>query len=323
MTELDQARLLLQRYYRLDGELRRLGGDRDSNFRVHATDGAKYVLKLTHSDCSPDRVDLQCAALAHLADCPLNLPRVIPDVEGRPWRVVDVAGAQRPIWLLSWCQGTLLSELAQHGTDLAQGFGHSLATLDRALAGFSHPAAAEPNTWQLTGALACRDLADCVADSHRSRVREVFAQFEQHALPTLAALPQRVIHNDANDHNVLVNQGRVDGLIDFGDMGLQPLACEVAIALAYLVMGKSEPLPACAAFLRGFLAVEQLEPEARQILPELVNTRLAVSVSISSYRQLTEPDDPYIVVSQRPARDALTRLAGLEREFRALLDQLP
>ena len=73
-------------------------------------------------------------------------------------------------------------------------------------------------------------------DAERRRVLErLAALYARQVVPRLAQLPRGVVHNDANDHNVLVQSrgpGRAPavGLIDFGDMVRAPTAAEPAVA---------------------------------------------------------------------------------------------
>ena len=60
--------------------------------------------------------------------------------------------------------------------------------------------------------------------------------------PRLNALPWQVIHNDANDHNVIVSADRrTVSLIDFGDIVYAPRVCGLAVACAYAMLGQAEP----------------------------------------------------------------------------------
>lgn len=53
--------------------------------------------------------------------------------------------------------------------------------------------------------------------------------------PVSASLPQQVIQNDANDHNIVVDAtgDKVAGIIDFGDMVRTSRVNELAICIAY------------------------------------------------------------------------------------------
>ena len=93
------------------------------------------------------------------------------------------------------------------------------------------------NKWELTKAAEVRPFAQYLGGDAAIQMDAVFNQFEETALGELTSLPHSVIHNDANDSNVLVNVTEsgdeiVDGVIDFGDMTYQPTVCEAAIAMA-------------------------------------------------------------------------------------------
>ena len=51
------------------------------------------------------------------------------------------------------------------------------------------------------------------------------------------------MHQDLNDNNVVCDaQGRVLGVIDFGDMSLTETCNNLAVALAYAFFGRPKPL---------------------------------------------------------------------------------
>lgn len=320
MTLGESAVHILQEHYGLTAAVEPLPGDRDANFRVHLDDGSQRVLKLMHPDCTEATVDFQCAALAHLAQCPLNLPRVQATRNAQPWQRLTLPnGESRLVWLLSWCEGTLLADYPRREESLHHSFGHTLAVLDNALQGFEHPAQNPGHRWQLTAAATNRSGLPWVDSAVSAYVEELFDLFDNQLSQQLAALPHGVIHNDANDYNVLVDTSaaspQVKGIFDFGDMAYQPLVCDVAIALAYLVLDAEHPLEVMAQFLRGYHVQRPLSPAELAVVFPLVCLRLAVSVSISSERQQQEPDDPYIVISQQPAIRTLQRLRQIAPEF--------
>ena len=47
-----------------------------------------------------------------------------------------------------------------------------------------------------------------------------------------------VIHNDCNDHNIIVNEKKAMGIIDFGDMVYSFQVLEPAVCMAYLALNK-------------------------------------------------------------------------------------
>src|SRR5207247_7187822 len=95
------------------------------------------------------------------------------------------------------------------------------------------------------------------------------------------------IHNDPNDHNVLVGgddpatrHQRIVGLVDFGDMVHSVTVADLAIAIAYGVLDKPDPLAAAAAIVRGYHAANTLSADELDALFGLACPRLCRSGAV-------------------------------------------
>ena len=84
-----------------------------------------------------------------------------------------------------------------------------------------------------------------------------------------------MIHGDANDYNVIVGAGRMVGLLDFGDMVHSATVCDLAVALAYTMLGEAEPLRVAAQVIRAYQDRYPLNEAEQQALFPLVLSRLA------------------------------------------------
>ncbi len=60
---------ILREQYGIDGEARSLPGEYDQNVHIRAVDGREFVLKVMHPAREASFVEMQCKALAHLANC--------------------------------------------------------------------------------------------------------------------------------------------------------------------------------------------------------------------------------------------------------------
>ena len=65
--------------------------------------------------------------------------------------------------------------------------------------------------------------------------RHIAHEFETTVKPLLDDFPQQVLHQDINDQNVLVSDGNITGLLDFGDCRVAARMAEVAIASSYVL----------------------------------------------------------------------------------------
>jgi 4-aminobutyrate aminotransferase-like enzyme/Ser/Thr protein kinase RdoA (MazF antagonist) len=320
----DEAVRLAREIYGLKVSAEPLPGEYDQNFHVTTADGRAFVLKVTHPSRERSFVDLQCRALAHLADrAPgLSLPRVKPTQRGEPFTKVELKeGGGRWVWLLTFLPGKVLAQVRPHASELLHGIGRLLGEIDRALRDFSHSAAMRELKWDSSRASWIREyLSHVEVPSRRALVERTLAQYESSVAPLLPTLRKSVIYGDGNDYNVLVERTsapprEIVSVIDFGDMHHGLIVSEPAIAAAYAVLGKSEPLAAAAAIVNGFHQAFPLDETELSVLFPLIEMRLAVSLVNSACRKKLLPGDAYVTVSEGPAWEALERLSKIHPRF--------
>src|SRR5271157_2092872 len=319
LTQAEAARIALE-FYSLRADVWPLPGEYDDNYHLTTADGRAFVLKIMHAAREASFVGMQCRALGHLAErAPhLALPRVIPGAKGQLAAHVQTAdGTRRIVWMLSFLPGATLAEVQPHAPELLESLGRFLAEMDAALLDFSHAAANRILKWDLSRSLWALEKLSYVADPQRRALAEHFlVLFEQEAVPRFHRLRRSVIYGDANDHNALVEPdssrpGEVVSVVDFGDMHTGFTVAEPAVAAAYAILGKDDPLSAAGSVLAGYHRRFPLNDDELAVFFILMATRLAVSVINSAHRKSLIPDDPYVTVSEAPAWAALERLAQI------------
>jgi 4-aminobutyrate aminotransferase-like enzyme/Ser/Thr protein kinase RdoA (MazF antagonist) len=328
-----EASRLASELYGLQTVARALPGEYDANFHLSSSAvpnsqtsaaGQEFVLKVMHPAREESFIDMQCRALQHLAQrAPqLSLPRVVPARSGKHFTTIRAAdGSARFVWLLTFVQGTTLAKVRPHTSQLLEGLGRQLGEMDAALQDFSHPAAHRELKWDLSRAGWIEEYLEHIQGAARRALVEKFLRlYETDVVPALPALRRSVIYGDANDHNVLVGAPwpqprKVAGVIDFGDMHHGITVSEPAIAAAYAILGKNDPLQAAGALVAGYHRSFPLEESEIAVLYALIGGRLAVSVTNSAHRKTVKPDDPYVTVSEEPAWEALERLAQIHPRF--------
>lgn len=288
-----------------------LPGEYDANFKLTTPDGRCYVLKIMHPGRDRGLVDLQCAALRHLANVApdLRLPRVQPTRDGD----ILVRG-ERIVWMLSFIEGGPLGEVRPRTGEMFVSLGRFLGELDAGLSGFTHEASRRDFKWDLSRADWIEgSLHHIKAPKRRALVERALAMFESRVAPRLKTLRRAVIHADANDFNVIVTKHGsaprvVSSVVDFGDMHHGLVAAEVAVGAAYALLGEKEPVAAACAVIRGYHAAYPLNEDEIEVLFPLILARLAVSVVNSAAMKTLRPEDAYVTVSEAPAWNALERL---------------
>jgi Ser/Thr protein kinase RdoA (MazF antagonist) len=272
----------------IHAEAHPLPGEFDDNFRLTTPDGAQYILKIMRPGCDPAFVDMQVRAMEHLTGFPVP----------RPAAPVKITTDGRLAWLLHWLPGRMLDEVSRT-PEMLLNLGRLLGQIDRALASFSHPAAHRELKWDLSRAAWIEEYLDYIPDAvGRDRVRRILDKFKK-ARP-FDHVRSSVIHGDAHLHNVLVDGDRITGLIDFGDLHFGAPVAELAVACAYVLPSET------ACIIRGYDETNPLTEAEKQVLPLLILTRLAVSVTNSAFEK-TKFDDPYVTVSEKQAWEILER----------------
>lgn len=310
---------LLERLYGLTGAVEALPGERDRNFRITAPTGS-FVLKVHGADADPRVLDLQNRALEHIARSDRSLPvqRVVPSRNGDETpRVCVDDGSHRWARLLTWIPGTVWAEAGPYEPSLVASLGTFVARVDRALADFEHPAMQRPYRWGMQFAAECRELLPLIDDGvRRAMAADLLARFAHDIGPRLAACRAQVIHNDASERNILVGPERtVVGLIDFGDLMYSPTVCGVAVGCAYAMLGSELPVEGILPLVAAYDEVIRLTDTELELLFDLVETRLAMSMCMAAWQSQRAPENEYLLVSQQSVWELLQRLRGENRHL--------
>ena len=342
------AARLARDMYGLDASAASLSSERDQNFLLTTAAGDRYVLKIANAAERREMLEAQNAAMAHVAGRVPFCQRVLPTVSGEMIGVANgpggagragraggaggLNGSSRFVRLVTYLDGVPLATTRARGAALLDSLGRAVGRLDAALADFDHPAAHRDFHWDLAN-------ASRVIGEHRSRIaddhhRELVDRASASALEWIAPLEhafrRTVIHNDANDWNVLVstresqftnpnanpesqipNPDSVVGIIDFGDMVQSWTVADPAVAIAYAILDAANPMETAGAIARGYHAEHPLTDEEIAALLPLATLRLCMSACIAAWQQRQRPDDEYLTVSQAPIRRTLPVLAGL------------
>ncbi|UCD76472.1 MAG: aminotransferase class III-fold pyridoxal phosphate-dependent enzyme [Phycisphaerales bacterium] len=319
----EEVTTLLREEYGIDGSLSSLPGE-NRNFLVTTPAGRRYVIKISDSDTPAEHLLLEGAAARHLAESGIDLatPVFVPTRSGEP--LATGTGGDGDTYharLLEYVDGVSWCELPGRTPGLLEDLGRRLAMLAAAFASFSHPAAERTHQWDLTDAGRHRQLIPLIESREQRRTAEwLFHLWAAAARPRLDQCPVSFIHNDANDENVLVDRGRVVGLLDFGDSLVNPAVCELAIALAYVMMHEDDPLAAGARVVSGYHAVRRLERVELAVLFPLICGRLATTVTIAARRRREDPHRESWFATEGRAWVLINRLTGISpREAGSIL----
>ncbi|MFO7714987.1 aminotransferase class III-fold pyridoxal phosphate-dependent enzyme [Desulfosarcina sp.] len=329
-----QAAAMARALFDIDTYAEALPSERDQNFGLCDATGNRFVLKIANAAETRDVLELQNLAMIHVAQNGATLfdgcdpcPRVCSAPGGEQILTVDDPdGASHYVRLLSYLPGKPLSRVKPHDKALLVGLGAFLGRFDRVCMDFDHPASRRVFHWDLArcGEVVASRLDDLEDAVQRKRVVGLLERYLTITAPKLETLRSSVIHSDGNDFNVLVSPhgkwgNRVSGLIDFGDMVYSRTINELAIACAYAMMGKTDPLAAAVQVVAGYHSALALTSAELAVLFDLICMRLCASVCHSAHQIRLAPQNDYLMISQRPAWELLDRLAQISPDLAVAL----
>jgi Ser/Thr protein kinase RdoA (MazF antagonist) len=303
-----EALAVAQREYDIAGPVSRLPSERDQNFLIDDPQRGKVVLKIANRHDTPELLQCQNLAMRRVANSPCAC-RVQEIVLARTGEEITSihheAGTRHCVRALNWIDGEVLAKCAQRGAGLFDSIGANMAKIDAALRDFTHPAAHRVLQWDLRHSGLARAHVRLLPRARRARIERAFALWEE---IDWGLLRHGVIHGDANDYNVLTADGRMTGLLDFGDMVHSATVCELAIAVAYAMLHHETPFAAAAEVIGGYQRHYPLtDPEQRVLFP-LIIARLSASVCYAAHNRVRNPDDTYQVVTEAAAWTLLDAL---------------
>jgi len=319
--DLDAAVRLAKDVYGLTGTAHALPSERDQNFLLHCDTG-RYVMKIANGTESRAFLEAQNAALSHIARSVSACPEVISTLDGLEIAEVPPGLLVRTV---KWIEGVPLAQVRPASPRLLESFGRMLGRVDAALVSFEHAAVHREFHWDLARAFhTAREWLPLVDDEHWRRfLASEMDGIEQRQAARMSGLRRSIIHNDANDHNVLAGGGidlytrnqEIRGLIDFGDMVHSWTVADPAVAIAYAVLDQPGPLSIASHLLRGYHQSHPLDAEECAAVFDLVKLRLCLSACVAAHQLRERPDDEYLAISQAPIRRTLPGLSRIPVRF--------
>jgi len=311
-----QVEEFVKHHFGIDGSAIRLVGERDLNFRVNSPIG-DFIFKV-HQSTERDLIVLQnellltCSTIDSLLE-----PIPIKSVDGA--FVIDI-DSERIGRLLTWIDGDLMSAGHSLSPELLSSLGHAVAVLDAHLEQEStderFTLVSRPFGWNVIQTEQLMSSISLVSDEHvRDQVARIISDATNFILPSLAGLNTQLIHNDANDNNIVVRDGRVVSLIDFGDVIAAPRICGLAVAATYALDDSADPIRGILDVVRGYHTTHALTSDELSLLFPLIKLRIATSILMAAIQSAGQPHNDYLNISQEKFRALLNTLVTTDPDL--------
>lgn len=284
-------------------EIKKLDGYDNANYLVK-TRVSTYIFKTYVDDGEiGDLIKAENKTLLFLQKQEnLKSPQPILFIDGSYIKSLEIDGENRICRMLSFIDGDFFGNI-KHTKELFGSFGKFLAEMDADLQKHANTTI-KARQWGWDSQyfyLNKKYIEDIPKAKDRSIVRYFFNQYEAIINPILPYLRKQIIHNDANEWNVLTKRGKVTGIIDFGDLAHSFLINELAVAISYACYDKENPVEWASVILKAYHKVLPLEEIELKILYYLIAVRLSISVCNSAHSKIINPDNTYASSSEKHA----------------------
>jgi 4-aminobutyrate aminotransferase-like enzyme/Ser/Thr protein kinase RdoA (MazF antagonist) len=317
---------LLAEQYQLSGQLTKLAGYCDQNLLLTTADQQQFIIKIANSAEANIELAMQNEAMAHLTNKECSVPHAIINQQDDSISTISCISNDQQLdfhlRVLTYLPGQFYADAnsLSHNNELWSDLGTFMAKLNLALSDFKHPGAFRYFEWDLAqGYRICMSKKHLLNTEQNKIVESFLSLYQTQTMPVLPQLPQGVIHNDANDYNILIDNKvaptKITGLIDFGDMVHSHIINELAITCAYALMGEKSQdeniLTALTTIVASYHKIRPLQDVELEVLYSLISLRLCTTVCNSALAIKQQPDNEYLLVSVKPAWQLLSELSAL------------
>jgi len=307
--------------YRITGVASKLPGEIDANFKIKVNNTARFILKISPEDTDDLELDFQTKILQHLEkkEAALVLPQVVLDKHEKAISEITTTNNETfKIRLLHFVEGRIWNTVNPQLEDLQFSLGKTVGEITNLLADFEHPKAIRKFDWDNAQCLWTKNYTHLFNTKEKEITSYFLTIFEQHK-PEFELLRKSVVHNDANDYNVIVTNNlvnpKVKSIIDFGDAIKTQIINDVAIACAYAILNTEDPLESCLPIVKGYHNSFKLEEKELKFLYVLIGIRLVISVTKSTINKKDNPDNEYLLISEKPAWNLLQKWQKVSEDF--------
>ncbi|CAF4051888.1 unnamed protein product [Adineta steineri] len=301
---IDEAKEIAMKFYNLNEFVCQLPSERDQNF-LFQNNQSKFILKISNISEIYSIIDMQNCVMEHIN----TSSRCLPSLDGQ----MIITYKNHFIRLINYLPGVPLGNYQPHTAKLLINLGKVLGEIDKSLYEFKHESMKRDLYWNMMNAEKIINTYKhlIINKNHYEIIEDILKDWIKFVIPQVSLLRCSVIHNDANDYNIIVTDEETVGLIDFGDLCETFTVCEAAIACAYIMLDKDDPIDAATNLIYGYNEIFPFEKIEIDLIYYFIRMRLAMSVTISAHQKQIQPKNQYLVISEKPAWNLLEKLTNI------------
>lgn len=311
ITELkEEITQFIKDTYGFEGVLEKLRGYAEINYLLKTDKGTKYVIKLISDPEEKPLLQAQNEIICLLENKKyFRIPELIKGKDGGTiYDFRGINGQNYLIRILNYIEGKFLAETSLT-EDLLSTFGSTLALLDKELENYRNPVIeARRLDWDTQYFPEMEEYLNVIDDpSKRKLISYFLLQYGETVEKRVRSIYKSIIHNDANDWNIIIDPSGDIGIIDFGDIVYTHTINELAIAAVYIAMRDPVPLNILEPLIRSYHQVRFLSEQEIAVLYYLMASRMCISVCMSAKKRKEDPDNHYAGIHEEAAWDLLEK----------------
>ena len=319
--DIEEVKKIVFQLYGFVAEPLKLPGEIDYNFRIKDDHSDGFIFKISRIYENKATLEFQ-NELLHFIETNgihINAPKNITDKNGNYIsEISDHNGNTRFVRLLTWISGRLWSEVNPQSNDLRRSLGETAGKITKTLFNFKHPKAHCKFEWYIAQSRWTKQYLHLFSSKEKKILSSFLKQFDT-LQPSYSKLRKSIIHNDVNDNNIVVSADlihpKVKSIIDFGDAIYTQTINDLAIACAYAIMHYNDPLEAALPIIEGYHKSFPLNEDELAHLYIAIAMRLVISVTKSGINKIKEPDNDYLLISEKSAWELLNTWSLINPEF--------
>jgi 4-aminobutyrate aminotransferase-like enzyme/Ser/Thr protein kinase RdoA (MazF antagonist) len=298
----------LKSRYNISARIEELEGHVDKNYLLIIDGVPEYILKLSSDLTDKPFLKAQNLIFEQLkAIGEYSFPQIIPGIDGQSiYLFTDEKGFQYLARLLKYLPGKFLAEVVMSDALLYE-FGVFLGQMDKILL-TAHPLeiVSRHYDWDLQHFQEYQDFIDFITDPSRRKLISYFLlQFKENIQPIRHRFRKSIIHNDANDWNILSDGKHVIGAIDFGDIVYSYTINDVVVGATYIALNAKDPLDRISKVLQGYHKIIRVQEIEIDNVYYLIAARLCMSACKSAYLKRKRPDEEYLSIHEQAVWELL------------------
>ncbi len=297
-------------------ELKKLDGYENENYLI-TTKNKKYIFKkYPYSPELETVIKGENEVLLFLSENNEKFPSPIKAVDGKYVQIHKINRQKFICRMLSFLEGEMLGSI-YNTKEMFESLGLFLGKMNQKLQSYNNNIIkSRVWHWDLQYFHLNKKFIDYIPNARdRSLVKYFFYQFEENVSPLIPSLRKSIIHSDANEWNVLIQNGKVSSIIDFGDLVYSPLVNEIAIAMTYASYNKENPLDWALIILKSYNSEIPILENEIKIIYYLIAARLCVSLCNGAYSKKINPENNYAFSSEKPGWKMLYKWIALSPRF--------